>query len=338
MRLGSVMPGGAAPRAGRGWVIGLAGLLSLSACQPPPAGPQWSGYAEGDTTYLAAPVAGRVEVMAVQEGDAVQPGQLLFRLQGTLEHASQREAVAREAVAQAQAADADKGRRREELAVSRAQLQQARRQAELAQLDLQRQRELLDRQFVARSRVEDADLVLRQAQARVAELEAAVDVAHLPAREDERRAARASAEAASAVQAQSRWRLDETVQRAVLAGRVQTRFFLPGEWVNAGQPVLAVLPDGQRKARFFVPEADLGALKLQQAVLLRCDGCGPPMAARISFIADQAEYTPPVIYSNAQRAKLVFMVEARPEKAADALRLHPGQPLDVSPAPAATAP
>ena len=77
-----------------------------------------------------------------------------------------------------------------------------------------------------------------------------------------------------------------------------------------------------------MPQAEIGAIALGQPVQLQCDGCGAPIPARISFIATQAEYTPPVIYSNAQRAKLVFMVEARPS-AADAARLRPGQPLDV---------
>lgn len=62
---------------------------------------------------------------------------------------------------------------------------------------------------------------------------------------------------------------------------------------------------------------------------LRCDGCGEPVAAKISFISQQAEYTPPVIYSREQRSKMVFLVEARPVPA-DAMRLRPGQPVDVS--------
>ena len=63
---------------------------------------------------------------------------------------------------------------------------------------------------------------------------------------------------------------------------------------------------------------------------LSCDGCGAPIAARVSYISPQPEYTPPVIYSNSQRSRLVFLVEARPEPA-QALRLHPGQPLEVRP-------
>jgi HlyD family secretion protein len=103
-----------------------------------------------------------------------------------------------------------------------------------------------------------------------------------------------------------------------------------GEWVPAGQPVLALLPPAQRKARFYVPEAAVGGLQLGQTVQLHCDGCGAAIPARLSFIASGPEYTPPVIYSNAQRSKLVFLVEARPLKAEDAERLHPGQPLDVT--------
>ena len=110
--------------------------------------------------------------------------------------------------------------------------------------------------------------------------------------------------------------------------QVAETFYRLGEWVGAGQPVLALLPPTQIKARFFVPETDVATLKAGDVVQLSCDGCGTPIAARVSRIATQAEYTPPVIYSNAQRAKLVFMVEARPD-AADAPRLKPGLPLDV---------
>lgn len=307
-------------------------LALLAACQPPTP-PSWSGYVEGEPLYLAAPVAGRLAQLAVREGEQVAAAQPLFSLAGELERAAAAEAQARSRNAQAQAANTDKGRRREELAISEAQLRQARSQAQLARSELARQQQLLEQGFVARARVDDAVLGARQAEARVAELEAALQSARLPAREDERLAARALAEAAQSSLAQAGWRLRETEQRAPQAGRITEVFYRPGEWVNAGTPVLALLPPQQRKARFYVPEAELGALRLQQPVSLSCDGCGKPIAARISFIAPQAEYTPPVIYSNAQRAKLVFLVEARPDRPQDAERLHPGQPLDVRPAP-----
>ncbi|MDM4766933.1 HlyD family efflux transporter periplasmic adaptor subunit [Pelomonas sp. SE-A7] len=305
-------------------------LLALAACSPPPQ-TGWSGYAEGETLYLAAPVAGRLSELAVHSGDTVQAEQALFKLEDSLERAADAEAQARERSAAAQARNGDKGRRREELAITEAQLRQARAQAELARSELARQQQLLAQGFVQKARVDDAVLQSRQADARVAELDAAVQTARLPARDDERAAAQALAQAAAQGRAQTDWRLQQKAQRAPQAGLVTDVFYRPGEWVNAGAPVLSLLPASQRKARFFVPEAQLGAIKAGQLVQLRCDGCGAPIAARISYIAPQAEFTPPVIYSNAQRAKLVFMVEARPEKAEDALRLHPGQPLDVQP-------
>jgi HlyD family secretion protein len=102
-----------------------------------------------------------------------------------------------------------------------------------------------------------------------------------------------------------------------------------GEWVQPGQPVVALLPPGAVRARFYVPEDELASVAAGQPVSILCDGCGAPIAARIEFVGTQAEYTPPVIYSNAQRARLVFRVEARAVEPKDAARLRPGQPVDV---------
>ncbi|MGH8030637.1 MAG: HlyD family efflux transporter periplasmic adaptor subunit, partial [Arenimonas sp.] len=87
-----------------------------------------------------------------------------------------------------------------------------------------------------------------------------------------------------------------------------------------------------RIVRFFVPEPRLASVKVGQAVQVWRDGADAPVEATISFIAPRAEFTPPVIYSQQARAKLVFLVEARPALA-DAAALHPGQPVDVSIAP-----
>ena len=307
----------------------LAVLLLLAACKPAPP-PGWTGYAEGELLYLSAPVAGRVQRLHVAAGDAVTAGQLLFEFDPTLEQAASAEAEARSRSAAAQAANTDKGRREAEIAVTRAQLAQARSSAQLAASDLARQEQLLAQGFVARARVDDAATLVRQTQARIAELEAALAVAQLPARPDERSSARALADAAEKGLSQAQWRVQEKRQTAPAAGRVTDVFLRPGEWANAAQPVLALLPPTQRKARFYVPQSELGGLHLGDAVRLACDGCGAPIEAKVSFIAPGPEYTPPVIYSNAQRQKLVFLVEARPVKPEDAERLHPGQPLDVT--------
>jgi HlyD family secretion protein len=112
-----------------------------------------------------------------------------------------------------------------------------------------------------------------------------------------------------------------------VSGSVQEVYFRRGEMVPAGRPVIALLPMQNVKLRFFVPEAALPKIALDQAVGVSCDGCPAGLTARISFIARTAEFTPPVIYSLEERSKLVFLVEARPERP-EALRV--GQPVSIS--------
>jgi HlyD family secretion protein len=109
---------------------------------------------------------------------------------------------------------------------------------------------------------------------------------------------------------------------------VADTLFVKGEWVPAGAPVASLLPPENIKVRFFVPEPGLGAIRLGQAVSVTCDGCAAPIGARVTFVSTRAEFTPPVIYSRENRSKLVFLIEARPAPE-DAVKLHPGQPLDV---------
>lgn len=307
----------------------LVALLPACGDKPPAA---WSGYAEGEYIHVAAPLGGTLATLAVQAGQDVKRGEFLFMLEAEAERAAREEADARLANARAQAANAGKGRREDEIAVTSAQLAQARALADLARSELARQQQLLAQGFVSPARIDDARAAVAQSQARVAELTAALRVARLPARADERAAAQAQVEVARQALRQSEWREQQKRQTAPVDARVSDIFFRPGEYVPSGQPVLALLPPGNIKARFFVPEAELGTMAVGQTVSLQCDGCGAPIAARVSNIATQAEYTPPVIYSNAQRARLVFMVEARPPPR-EALRLHPGQPLDVRPVP-----
>ncbi|MES3001057.1 MAG: HlyD family efflux transporter periplasmic adaptor subunit [Pseudomonadota bacterium] len=288
----------------------------------------WSGYAEADYVYVSSPLAGTLSALNVDPGQQVGKGKPLFALESESEKAAREEANARLAAAQYQADNTDKGKRAPEVAVNQAQLSQARAAAELAQHDLTRKRELVAKGFISRAQLDEAQATLAQAQARVSELASTVQVARLPARADERAAADAQVEAARQVLAQSEWRQAQKQQTAPVDAQVADTFYRPGEFVAAGQPVVALLPPGNIKARFYVPESELPKLALGQDVSIECDGCGAAIAARITRISTRPEYTPPVIYSNSQRNKLVFMLEAKPAPA-DATRLRPGQPLGV---------
>lgn len=111
-----------------------------------------------------------------------------------------------------------------------------------------------------------------------------------------------------------------------VSGTVQQVYFRPGELVPAGKPVISLLPPGNLKVRFYVSETILPQIAYGDVVTVTCDGCAKDLKAEVSFISRTSEYTPPVIYSLEERAKLVFLIEARPEKP-DALRV--GQPVSL---------
>jgi HlyD family secretion protein len=126
------------------------------------------------------------------------------------------------------------------------------------------------------------------------------------------------------------WSKTRLARRRALSpvdGTVQEVYYRPGETVPPGRPVIALLPPGNLKIRFFAPETLLPAIKYGQTVQVFCDGCEKDLTAKVTFIAKSAEYTPPVIYSREERAKLVFLIEARP---AHPDKFRVGQPVTVT--------
>ena len=126
---------------------------------------------------------------------------------------------------------------------------------------------------------------------------------------------------------QARTRLNRRRMVSPDTGTVQQIYYRPGETVPAGRPVLSILPPENLKIRFFAAQGKLQSIKIGDVVAVSCDGCEPNLSARVSFIAQSAEYTPPVIYTLEERAKLVFLIEARPDRP-DKFRV--GQPVTVS--------
>jgi HlyD family secretion protein len=304
-----------------GALVALAAAMGLGGGGPL----EVQGYVEGEYVYVGAPVAGRLETLDVARGARVAAGTPLFQLDRSSEQPARDDAAARLARAEASLANLRKGRRPSEIASIEAQLAQAKAMLQLSETKLERRRPLGN--AVSREDVEQAHAEYERDQARVAELQSELETAQLGARADEIQAAEAEVEAARAQLAQADWRLGELAQAAPQAGLVVDTLYRPGEWVAAGAPVVSMLPPENVKLRFFVPQPQLGAIQVGDLVEVRCDACAPGLTAEISFIAPEAEYTPPVIFSREMRAKLVFLVEARPRQP-DALR--PGQPVDVT--------
>ncbi len=310
-------------------LLAAAAVLSVAAggCSDS-SGRSYQGYVEGEFLYLASSQPGRLEHLAVNRGQQVGQGTPLFSLEATEEKAAQQQAQQQLAVTEAQLADLDTGKRAPEVAVVQAQLAQA--QAAAQKSALQRERDETQYRAGGISR-EQLEATLAQASsdaARVSELGSQLEVARLPGRAQQLRAQSRQVQAARAVLEQADWKVGEKSMAAPRAGLVYDTLFREGEWVSAGNPVVQMLPPENIKVRFFVPETVLGSLSVGRPVSLHCDGCAADVPAAVTYVSSQAEYTPPVIYSNETRGKLVYMIEAHPAPP-DAAKLHPGQPLEV---------
>ncbi|HZR03981.1 MAG TPA: HlyD family efflux transporter periplasmic adaptor subunit [Burkholderiales bacterium] len=309
--------------------LGILLLGLLAGCADQPQAAQFQGYAEGEYVLVAAPFAGALTALHVRRGETVAADAPLFELEREQETAAEREARERLRSAQAQTRNLSEARRPLELQAARAEVEQAQAALEQSRRDLQRDEKLFRDGFVSQARLDASRSAYERDLARVAQARAQARLGRQSVgREQEIAAARAQSEAARAALEQSRWRVEQKAQRAPEAGLVFDTFFVPGEWVPAGRPVVSLLPPANIKVRFFVPETMVGSLGVGQPVSVHCDGCAAPIPATVSYISPQPEYTPPVIYSERERAKLVFLIEARPAPS-DATRLKPGQPVDV---------
>jgi HlyD family secretion protein len=315
----------------------LAVLAGLAGCGAAPDPDLMSGYAEAGLLYVAAPSAGTVRDLSVRRGDAVQSGQALFALDTEAELLAVSAAQARQQRAEAQTANLRKGRRPAELQAIDAQLAQADAALSASGAQLDRQQRLVAQGFVSALQLDELRAAHDRDLARKRELTAQRSLALQSARQDEVAAAAAEARGSQSDVELAQWRAGQRLRQAPQPGRVFDLLVQAGEWVNAGTPVVALMTPQALKVRFFVPQAQLARVAVGRAVAVSCDGCPEGLRATVRWVSPQAEYTPPVIYSNASRSKLVFMVEADPDDGTRAL-LKPGQALDVRLGPEASEP
>lgn len=306
----------------------LCALVLLSACSHDDSN-AYQGYVEGEFVYLASSQSGSLTQLSVARGQTVHSNTPLFTLEAVDETAAFEGAQQQLAAARAQLADIETGKRAPEVNVSRAQLAQAQANARKAALQLTRDEAQFRAGGIPKAQLDDSRANADATSAQVRELTNQVEVARLPGRSQQITAQRAQVAAAQASLAQAQWKLDQKRVVAPADGLVYDTLYRAGEWVQAGSPVVQMLPPQNVKVRLFVPEGIVGNIAAGRAMTVHCDGCAADVPVKVTYVSNKAEYTPPVIYSNESRSKLVFMVEAHPS-VADAGKLHPGQPVTVT--------
>ena len=316
-----------APPKGARFVAGLLVCAALAACSKSQQ-PGYQGYVEGEFVHVSSPIAGRLDQLLVKRGDEIAVGSPLFALESVNEAAALRQAQEQLKAAQAQLADLTLGKRPPEQDVTRAQLQQAQVDEQKLATQLARDEAQFAIGGIPRQQLDDSRAARAAAAARVRQLQSELTVATLPSRGDQIKAQAAQVAAAQAAVDQARWKLDQKTVVATHAGRVFDTPYRLGEWIAAGNPVVRMLPPQYVKVRFFVPETIVGGLSVGRNVSIHCDGCSGDVPGTLSYVSTEAEFTPPVIYSNETRGKLVFMIEARPSPDSN-VKLNPGQPVNV---------
>jgi HlyD family secretion protein len=289
----------------------------------------YQGYVEGKYVYVASAQSGRLTSLSVARGQTIEAGSPVFQLESEPEAAAESRAEYLLRASEARLADLQTGKRPPEVNETREQLLQAqaesRKTTQILKSDEAQYRaggipqtDLIDAQAAA-----DADAAV------VRQLENELTVASLPAREQQIKAQMAEVRADRAALRQATWNLQQKAVSSPRDGLVFDTLYRVGEWVPAGTPVVQLLPPGTVEVRFFVPEPVLGSLRVGQPITVSCDGCSSNIAASITFISPEAEYTPPIIYSNERRSKLVFLVIAK-SSPRQAMQLHPGEPVEVT--------
>lgn len=301
-------------------------MTTMVACAPDEPARQVTGYSEVEWVYVAAPGNGWLTEMAVKPGQRVNSGDLLFRLDDELQQAQVQQSEKRVEQARAKVSDLSLGARQQEIDTLRAQKHEAQAALTLAAAEKDRWLALVEQRIASRSQGDKAEQEWQMAKAKLANIEAQIKVAELAARRNVLDAAEAERAAVEAEKRQADWQLGQRIVESKRAGRIEELIHHQGEWVNAGAPVLALLPDDGFKITFFVPEQLLADVAPGKVVQVSWSGQEKALPAEIRFVANEAEYTPPIIFSNESRSKLVFRVEA---KLQSEQRPAVGQPVDV---------
>jgi HlyD family secretion protein len=305
----------------------LAGFLAFFGFNNPD-GQVFQGYGEGEYILVAPQIGGTIETLAVVRGQTLHKGDPLYTLEHGFEQATVNQAKAEAERDEATLIDLVKAKRQPELDQLVASREQAMAALQIADITNSRDQKQFTSRAISQATLDADKATLDQAHAKLAEAEAALATGRLSTgRDDAIHAAQATVAASDAVLAAAQWKLDQKTLATPTDAFVFDTLYRAGEYVNAGQAVVSLLPASNIRARFFVPAPALPSIVRGTAVKIQETGDKTPIDAHITYISPQAEYSPPELYNQDNRSKLLYMIEATPD--AEPERIHPGQPIDV---------
>jgi len=287
-----------------------------------------SGNIEVTDAEISFRIAGHVRERLVGEGARVARGAVVARLEsGDLEH----EVAMRQAEAaniRALLAEMTAGYRPEEVAQARAAHAQASAELSRAESDWHRQQALFEQGLVTARDAEAARTSWEVAQGRTREAKERLDMLGKGFRAEQVDQARARLQEAEEALALARTRLGYATLLAPMDGVVLDENVEPGEFVAAGTPVVTIGALDPVWLRAYIGETDLGRVKLGQSAQVVTDTYpGKVYRGTVTFIAQDAEFTPKNVQTEKERVKLVYRIKItlpNPDQ-----ELKPGMPADA---------
>jgi HlyD family secretion protein len=287
-----------------------------------------SGNIEAHETLLSFKVPGRIVALPVEEGQWVEAGAEIARLEADdfRQQVAFDESAVRVREAELQLALA--GSRRQEIESLRQAVREA--EAELAQrrLDLERAEQLWRKDAGSKQDRDRAETAVKRAEAALERAREQLDLAREGTRQEQIAIAQAAIAQAREKLRLSRLNLEYAVLRAPTAGVVLVRQAELGEVVAPGTPVVTLADLDRVWLRAYLPETDLGRVKWGQEVEVRTDTFpDKTYRGRVSFIASRAEFTPRSIETHRERVTLVYRLKIDVENPNHELK--PGMPTDA---------
>jgi HlyD family secretion protein len=287
-----------------------------------------TGTVEATQVDLSAKITGRVVELLVREGQPVERGQLLARLGDTELAAEVRRAEAALATAEAQLRDLLAGPRQQEIEQARAALRNATVTREWTERELRRVRELFGKDLVAAQEVDRAQQAYEVAVANEVAARERLALVEAGPRPHEVEAARARVAEARAALTLAQARLAEARLVSPITGLVLRKNVEVGETVNPGVSILTLMDPRDLWVRAYVPEIDIGRVKLGQEARITVDAYpGRAFAGTVSEIASEAEFTPKNVQTRKERVNLVFRIKIAVRNPDGVLK--PGMPADA---------
>ena len=288
-----------------------------------------SGTVEATEAQLGFQSAGRIEQLGPREGEAIDAGAELGRLDRNEMLARREQAVAQTAAAKALLRELQSGFRGEEVAQGRAALATAADRLADARRDLDRSKRLFDGGAIGAESVDKARLAFDVAGSQHEQAQQQLRILRTGTRREKIDVQRAQVAQAEAAVKPIDATLVNMVLQAPFAGIVTVRHREPGETIPAGAPVFTLMNPHDRWVRVYVPENRIGRVQLGAKAAITSDSfASKTYDGEVVFIASEAQFTPKTVQTTEERVKLVYAVKVR-IVGDPTLELKPGMPADV---------